>query len=168
MEDLVTLDCDRRRARGAWLCLAALFAFATIVATLLLAQPRSPARTAKLLLIYVGAEDCAPCRAWHGGDGAAFRNSADFNRLTYREVRSPQLRNVIDDEYWPEDIRGYRDHLKRGDGVPLWLIVLGNKVVEEEFGAAAWRSKILPRISFALRQAPPIRAEFPGMGAHSH
>ena len=93
---------------------------------------------------------------------------ADFNRLTYREVRSPQLRNVLDDEYWPEDIRGYRDHLKRGDGVPLWLIVLGNKVVEEEFGAAAWRSKILPRISFALRQAPPIRAEFPGMGAHSH
>jgi hypothetical protein len=165
MEDPVTLD--RRRARDAWLCLGALFAFATIIAALLLAQPRPPARTANLLLIYVGAEDCAPCRAWHHGDGAAFRNSADFGRLTYREVRSPQLRNVLDDENWPEDIRGYRDYLKRSDGVPLWLIVSGNKVVEEEFGAASWRSKILPRIRLALREAHPIRAEFPGTGAHS-
>jgi hypothetical protein len=151
MEDWVTLDSDRRRARGAWLCLGTLCAFATVVAALLVAQPRPPGRPANLLLIYVGAEDCAPCRAWQHGDGATFRSSADFSRLTYREVKAPHLRDVLKDEVWPEDIRGYRDHLKRSDGVPLWLVVSDDDLVVQRFGVAAWRSKVLPRIRFYLR-----------------
>ena len=151
MEDLATLDSDCRRARVAWLCLGAVAAVAMIVATHLVAQARSPARAASLLLIYVGAEDCAPCRAWQRGDGAAFQNSADFARLAYREVKSPLLRDVLKDANWPEDIRGYRDRLKQSDGVPLWLIVSGEKVVAQDFGAAAWRSKILPKIRVYVR-----------------
>src|SRR3974390_1215925 len=42
-----------------------------------------------VVLIYVGAEDCAPCRAWRRGPGAEFRASAEFLRLTYREVEAP-------------------------------------------------------------------------------
>jgi hypothetical protein len=150
MEDWVTLDSDRRRARGAWLCLGALCAFATVVAALLV-QARPPVRAANLVLIYVGAEDCAPCRAWQHGEGATFRRSSDFSRLTYREVKSPHLRDVLKDESWPEDIRGYRDRLKRSDGVPMWFVVSNNDIVVQRFGTAAWRSKILPRIRSYLR-----------------
>ena len=151
MENSVTLDRGHRRARVALLCLGILSAFAMIVATLLVARTRPPTRTANLLLVYVGAEDCAPCRAWQRGDGATFRNSADFTRLTYREVKPPHLHDVLKDENWPEDIRGYRDYLKRSDGVPLWLVILDEDVVMQRFGAAAWRSKVLPRVKSYLR-----------------
>jgi hypothetical protein len=151
MEDKVTLGSGCRRAGTAWLCLGASFAFATIVATLLVAQSQPPTRAANLLLIYVGADDCAPCRAWYRSDGAAFRSTADFSRITYREVKSPQLNDVLEDQNWPEDIRSYRGYLKRSDGVPLWLVILDDKIVERRFGIAAWRSKILPRVRLSLR-----------------
>jgi hypothetical protein len=151
MEARVTFDSDRRRVRIAWLCLGSLSALAAMVAALLVAQARPPARAANLLLIYVGAEDCAPCRAWQRGDGATFRSSADFTRLTYREVKAAHLRDVLKDESWPEDIRGYRDRLKRSDGVPLWLVVSNDDIVAQRFGVVAWRNKILPRIRFYLR-----------------
>jgi len=122
-----------------------------IIATHLVAQARPPARAANLLLIYVGAEDCAPCRAWQRGDGAAFQSSADFAHLAYREIKSPLLRDVLKDANWPEDIRSYRTHLRQSDGVPLWLIVSNQNVVARDFGATAWRSKILPKIKLYMR-----------------
>jgi len=151
MEPSVTLDRGHRRARFALFCLGILSAFAMIVAALLVARTRPPTPTANLLLVYVGAEDCAPCRAWQRGDGASFRNSADFARLTYREVKPPHLRDVLKDENWPEDIRGYRDYLKRSDGVPLWLVILDKDVVMQRFSASAWRRKVLPRVKSYLR-----------------
>jgi hypothetical protein len=151
MENSVALDSGCRRARVTWLCLGLLSAFAMIFATFLVVRARPPARTANLVLVYVGAEDCAPCRAWQRGDGTTFRSSADFTRLTYREVKSPHLRDVLKDENWPEDIRTYRDYLKRSDGVPLWLVILDDDVVMQRFGAAAWRSKVLPRVKSYLR-----------------
>lgn len=103
------------------------------------------------MLLYVGAEDCAPCRAWQNGEGAAFLASADFPRITYREVKSRHLRDVLKDENWPEEIRSFRGSLRRSDGVPLWLVVSNNEIVEQRFGAAAWRANILPKIESLLR-----------------
>ncbi len=149
MEDRSAFDGVRRRARRLLLCLGLLAAAAAVVA----ASPaaRTPARAADLVLIYVGAEDCAPCRAWQNGDGADFRKSAEFARILYREVKSPHLHDVLGDEHWPEDIRAYRSHLKRSDGVPLWLIVSGHEVVVQRFGAAAWQAGVLPELRSLLR-----------------
>lgn len=108
-----------------------------------------PARD--VMLLYVGAEDCAPCRAWQNGDGAAFLASADFPRISYREVKSPHLHDVLKDEHWPDDLRNYRNGLRRSDGVPLWLVVSDDQVVEQRFGAEAWRASVLPRIKSLLR-----------------
>lgn len=105
----------------------------------------------QIMLLYVGAEDCAPCRAWQNGEGAAFLASADFPRITYREVKSRHLRDVLKDENWPEEIRSFRGSLRRSDGVPLWLVVSNNEIVEQRFGAAAWRANILPKIESLLR-----------------
>jgi len=131
--------------------MAALAAVAAIAVAWLAVPARTPARTADVLLIYVGAEDCAPCRAWQKGDGADFRKSAEFSRVSYREVKSPHLRDVLNDEHWPEEIRAYRSRLKRSDGVPLWLIVSGDTVVALLFGAAAWHSDVLPALRSYLR-----------------
>lgn len=103
-----------------------------------------------ILVLYVGAEDCAPCRAWQAGDGAAFRDSADFARLTYREVKSPHLATVLNDENWPDDLRSYRSRLGRGDGVPLWLVATGQEVVQQQSGTSQWRATVLPTIAWLL------------------
>jgi len=151
MKNAITFDFARGLARRVWFCMGALGVGAAIVAALPGAQTRTPARAANLLLIYVGAEDCAPCRAWQKGDGADFRTSAEFARISYREVKSPKLRDVLNDAYWPEDIRAYRDRVKRSDGVPLWLIVSSNDVVAMRFGAAAWHAGVLPTLRSHLR-----------------
>jgi hypothetical protein len=103
------------------------------------------------MLLYVGAEDCAPCRTWQNGEGAAFFASADFARVTYREVKPAHLYDVLNDENWPDEIRSYRSNLRRSDGVPLWLVVADHKIVEQRFGATEWRAGILPKIRSLLR-----------------
>jgi hypothetical protein len=110
-----------------------------------------PARAKNVMLLYVGAEDCAPCRAWQRGEGAAFLASAEFPRITYREVKSPHLYDVLKDESWPDDLRVYRNGLRRSDGVPLWLVVADHRIVEQHFGAAAWNASVLPVIKSLLR-----------------
>jgi hypothetical protein len=109
-----------------------------------------PLRDSTVLVLYVGAEDCAPCRAWQANDGAAFRSSAYFPQIVYREVRAPHLRTLLNDENWPGDIRNYRDALRRSDGVPLWFVVAGEKVVQRQAGSAQWRTIVLPAIKQLL------------------
>lgn len=103
------------------------------------------------MLIYVGADDCAPCRVWQNGDGADFRKSAEFARIGFHEVKSPRLHDLLRDEHWPEEIRRYRRGLTPGSGVPLWLIVSGENVVAQRYGGAAWRSDVLPALRSYLR-----------------
>jgi len=111
--------------------------------------PRDP--PGNVTLIYVGADDCAPCRSWHNDGRVKFIASSYFARIIYREVTAPHLEDVLKDEYWPEDLRAYRDLLHRDDGVPLWLILSDGKLIERRYGIAEWRDNILPRIKSIAR-----------------
>jgi hypothetical protein len=124
---------------------------AAIAVTVWAGHTSKPAHEKDVMLLYVGAEDCAPCRAWQTGEGAAFLASADFQRITYREVKSPHLHDILKDENWPDEIRSYRDGLRRSDGVPLWLVVADREIVEQRFGAAEWHANVLPTIKSLLR-----------------
>lgn len=151
MSEAISRNGAARRAR--WMLSGAgiAFAVAAFAVALGVASPKSPVQAADLMLIYVGADDCAPCRAWQNADAAAFRTSAEFSRISYREVKSPHLHDVLSDEHWPEEIRAYRSRLKRSDGVPLWLIVSGDEVIAQAFGAAAWNASVLPALRSRLR-----------------
>ena len=111
----------------------------------------NPLRAARVTLLYVGAADCAPCRSWQRGNGARFRESDAFTRLTYREVKSPHLHDVLDDAHWASDLRGYRDRLGPNTAVPLWLVILDGAVVAEGYGETQWASTILPQIRAMTR-----------------
>ena len=111
----------------------------------------NPARSPPVTVLYVGAADCAPCHAWQKGDGRRFLASAEFTRVVFREVKSPTLRDVLNDSYWPDDLRGYRDQLGRSAGVPLWIVIGDGQVLERGFGASQWQSVILPRIKALIR-----------------
>jgi hypothetical protein len=125
-------------------------ALAAIAATMWAGHAGTSAHDAEIMLLYVGAEDCAPCRAWQNGEGAAFLASADFPRITYREVKAPHLHDILQDENWPDEIRRYRDGLRRSDGVPLWLVVADRRIVVQRFGESEWRASVLPTIKSLL------------------
>ena len=131
--------------------LGAVVTIAAIAITVWRQYPGRPAPASNIMVLYVGAEDCAPCRAWKSGEGTAFFASPDFARITYREVKSPHLQDILNDENWPDEIRVYRKSLQRSDGVPLWLVVSDHEIVEKQHGTAQWRANILPKIKSFLR-----------------
>lgn len=105
----------------------------------------------QVTLIYVGAKNCGPCRTWQREAGAAFRASAQFSRLTYREVNAPTLFDVLKDEHWPTELRALRDTLDTRFGVPYWFVVADDKVVMTAGGLSQWTSAVLPTIKVLVR-----------------
>ena len=81
----------------------------------------------------------------------AFSASAEFARLEYREIKSPTLFNLLKDENWPEDLRRYRDLLGPNAGVPLWLVIADQQVIQRGMGPSQWHSDVLPKINKLLR-----------------
>lgn len=145
------LECCSAGAGRLRLGAAVLVALAALAAAAWAGRIGKPSqRPAEVTLLYVGADDCAPCRAWQNGEGAAFFASGDFPRISYREIKSPHLHDILRDKNWPEDIRFYRAALKHSDGVPLWLIVVDHKIVEQRFGTAEWHASVLPTLKSLL------------------
>lgn len=127
----------------------ALFA-AVLVGSLLASWPSNKSAKA-VTLIYVGAANCAPCDIWQRKQGTAFRDSAEFRHLTYREVKSPSLFDVLKDENWPDDLRVYRQAISQGAGVPLWLVIADDRLVAQSSGLSQWQEVVLPKIRSLLR-----------------
>ena len=60
----------------------------------------------------------------------------EFHRLAYREVKSPNLFDVLKDNNWPEELRGYRQAIGDGAGVPLWLVIADDLPLVDECNRA--------------------------------
>lgn len=110
--------------------------------------PAIPARN--LTVIYVGADNCAPCNTWLQNQGTAFRESPEFQRLTYHEVKSSNLFEVLNDRNWPEQLRIYRQAIGQGAGVPLWFIIANDQIVLQSSGLTQWQQTVLPKIKSLL------------------
>ncbi|MBI3704365.1 MAG: hypothetical protein HY244_11110 [Rhizobiales bacterium] len=126
--------------------------FIVVVTVGIMKITRAPAvkSQSQVTLVYVGADNCAPCDLWQRNQGSAFRNSAEFNRLAYREVKSPSLLDVLKDENWPADLRSYRQSIGRHAGVPLWLVIADDRLVLQSSGASQWQATVLPKIKSLL------------------
>jgi hypothetical protein len=111
----------------------------------------NPSRFSQVTVLYVGAADCAPCRIWQSRDGAYFRTSKEFARVSYREVKSPTLRGVLNDDIWPDDLRRYRGQLGGNSGVPAWIVVGDGEVQARGFGVSQWQTAILPSVRALIR-----------------
>lgn len=99
-----------------------------------------------IMVIYVGADDCAPCRVWRRDRWQQFATSSDFQHLVYREVTSAKLFDLLNDEIWPDDLRRYRDTLDRNAGAPLWFIVADDKIRLTARGLKEWDERAVPQI----------------------
>jgi hypothetical protein len=125
-----------------------------LVAAVIAAAGRSDtehqASPAEVTVIYVGADDCAPCRIWRRDRLPTFAGSREFKRLTYREVNSPKLFDLLKDEHWPADLRQYRDALDRSAGVPLWFVVADGQTTLTARGLREWGELAMPKIRSML------------------
>lgn len=109
------------------------------------AQPGSPAAGGgALLLLYVGAEDCAPCLVWRREHKPGFLRGSDPERVRYREVIAPRIAQALDERTWPVDLRPFRAGAAAQRGLPLWLVVRGDRILATAGGLSSWRTRVLP------------------------
>jgi hypothetical protein len=115
--------------------------------------PLGKIETADVMVIYAGADDCAPCRAWRREHWPKFQASPEFTRVTYREVTSPKLFDLLKEDHWPDDLRRYRNTLEAMAGVPLWFIVANDRLVLTARGLQQWNTMAIPRIKSLVGSA---------------
>ena len=104
-----------------------------------------------LTLIYVGAENCAPCDTWKRDHRDAFMDSPQFKKLKYKEVIAQDLKDVLSDKVWPAELRRYRDSAKRLMGAPSWLVVEDEQVIASIGGLSMWKKNVLPFLKNNIR-----------------
>ena len=127
-----------------------IFVIAVALGIMKLISPPSVKLQKHVTLVYIGAENCAPCRIWQRGEGVAFHDSIEFARLSYREVKSPTLFDVLSDDNWPDDLRDYRQAIGQEAAVPLWLVIADGRMVMQGFGLTQWKEAVLPRVKSLL------------------
>jgi len=104
---------------------------------------------ASLQLIYVGANDCAPCVRWRATHWSALHHATVFAPVRFVEIRAPRAADVLQDEHWPRALQRFRPAMPRDAAVPLWLLVQDDALVGRAWGERGWRETMLP----ALRRA---------------
>jgi hypothetical protein len=139
---------DHALAACGWALAATLAAALTASSQL---DARGPATRATVMVLYVGADDCAPCRVWRREHRERFAASAEFARLTYREVTAAHLFDLLDETQWPLELERYRGSFGRAAGVPLWLVIKDDGVVLTARGLRQWEEAVLPAVRSLLR-----------------
>jgi hypothetical protein len=117
-------------------------------------RPTTQARGA-VTVVYVGAEDCGPCRAWRRDRRAAFLDSGEFARLRYREIIAPRLRDLLTQADWPADLADLREQVRALAGAPQWFVLRDGKTLASGAGLSAWQHRIWPAIRVQVRHDPP-------------
>jgi len=107
---------------------------------------RPAAGNSPITVVYVGAQDCGPCRAWRRDERPSFIKSREFSALRYREVIATQLRDLLAEPQWPADLAGLRERVRQQPGAPQWFVLREGEVVAWQAGASAWRRAIWPAI----------------------
>jgi hypothetical protein len=143
-------DHSRNRLVAAVVFGAATLFVAAVIAAAARFDIKPQGDSSQITVIYVGADDCAPCRIWRRERLPAFAGSREFKRLTYREVTSPKLFDLLNDEHWPEDLREYRNSLDKSAGVPLWFILADDKVTLTARGLREWGELAMPKLKSML------------------
>jgi hypothetical protein len=131
----------------------AAIAVLAILAVLANQQSNSTVRepAPRIMVLYVGSNDCAPCRVWHREYRPAFVASSWFNRLEYYEALSPTLFEVLKDEFWPDNLHRFRAMLGEKAGVPIWFVVANDEVVLRAGGISQWEAVVLPKLRSLFR-----------------
>jgi hypothetical protein len=115
------------------------FVFASLAVSVAPALAVSTAHAANnLQVIYVGGQDCPPCRRWIATYKDSWLASPEFARVGWYEVDPPHLRDAYRERHWPEALRPVLAQVPRKSGIPRFLIVADGRIVSNEVGVSRW------------------------------
>lgn len=99
----------------------------------------STARAAShLQVIYVGGQDCPPCRRWSTTYKDKWLASPEYRQVVWYEIEPPLLREAYQEQHWPEALWSVLDQVPRRSGTPRFLIVADGRIVSNEMGVSKW------------------------------
>ncbi len=91
-----------------------------------------------LQVIYIGGQDCPPCRRWSATYKEKWLASPEYRQVTWYEVEPPRLKEAYLEEHWPEALWSVLDQVPRRSGTPRFLIVVDGRIVSNEMGVSKW------------------------------
>lgn len=93
-------------------------------------------------VIYIGGQDCSPCRRWRDNAHPRWLASSEFQKVSYFEIEPINLRDAYDERNWPRALRPVLQQVPRKSGTPRFLIVQDGKIVSNQLGLSAWTSTL--------------------------
>ena len=121
----------RRWARRALVLLLPLVCFSAF------SQP-SEVQPPEVHLIWMGGNDCPPCKVWRGMELPKLQASPEFQRVRYSYVTKAIAAPVPPKFFLPEDVRPYKDLLDiagaGGAGSPQAAVIVNGQVFDYFWG----------------------------------
>ena len=103
--------------------------------------------------VYIGADDCGPCRAWRKSELPKFEASGLRRRVDFRTVLAAHWTNVGDPYYWAADIAWIREDTEISRGAPQYVVARDGKIVLRTFGTGTWKGRVLPLLERLTKPA---------------
>lgn len=99
--------------------------------------------SSEILVLYIGAIDCPPCRRFKAADYPRWARSEEIKHIQYRELEFPYFENTSEDWYWPENLRWVRNTAYADSGTPRWIVAVDGHIVSN---TRSWKGKTYPLI----------------------
>jgi hypothetical protein len=116
------------------------------VATLASLPDTAPARASSaVMVVYVYAEDCAPCQIFQAQDWPHFKSSAVSRAVRFVRTTAPKTTQAYQVRYWPSEARPFHSAVKVPI-VPSFILINHNRVVLVGNGIVGWRNQVLPQL----------------------
>ena len=104
----------------------------------------------ELMVIYVCADDCGPCRVFEAEDMPRWMASPLARSVRFVRARAPKSSQAFQSKYWPSEARPYMSAF-RAPIVPSFMFVAGGNVVAMGAGLSGWRQQTLPQVQNMVR-----------------
>jgi hypothetical protein len=111
------------------------------------------ARIKDLTFVYVGAENCGPCKRWEQSrtgspaqSKSVFLASPEAKAATFRQVNAHTYMNTGAENLWPADLKWVRSATHVVSGTPRFLLIADGKVMLNAQGTSKIESTVLPKL----------------------
>lgn len=110
----------------------------------LISLPTAADAAANIMIVYVYADDCAPCQIFQAQDWPQFRASPLVRAVHFVRTTAPKTTQAYQVRYWPSEARPFHSAVKVPI-VPSFILVRQRRVVLVGNGLVGWRNQILPQ-----------------------
>ena len=101
--------------------------------------------SAALMIVYVYADDCAPCQIFQARDWPEFKASPVSRSVHFVRTSAPKTTQAYQSRYWPSEARPFLSAVKVPI-VPSFILVRQRQVVLVGNGIVGWRNQVLPQV----------------------